>query len=1306
MSDRDTSDFRSKSLAGLIETSEAAQNPERFLLDSTIERIRDKDVELAEAIRYCAIPRALDARTIGILREAPDDRETNERLLAGLLSFSFVRIRKDGGYVCHDKMRNALLEDWQADAEKRTSFDQYNQRLVTFYEAQHEEAQQLDQDLEEVAKVMQKANPSRLLYSASVVETRVVAPLLEALYHATLRSAETGHDLFRNYYHYYEERSRLTICESLVNAIRDYTMHLSRENVQESLLRWLDYWEARVMLELRQYSESQAILRDLLERLEVDAQLEDETQLRLWVLDDLGRILQQQSNLRQAREIYETALALARETHEDAFNLPLCYSQLANVYWGMDNLDRAAGIYREAVQAAQGNNPSMVVFTRLDLSGVLQDGGNWAEAFDTALEALQFARTRLPADRSLHQAVLSRFMYLLANRTPRMLDTLFSESKALMPATGDPLQTFDVRIQYIELLQEGGQLGRAEEFLTKLRENTADYVGTAFDAKLRSSEASLRADQGRLDEAIALYSQVIEGAQDDPATQWEHASALSNRGLHYAASARWREARDDFQAALMKWGEIGSETLVALLHVFQASSWRKQGQLAEAQRLLDETQPSLEDTNPIRQATYHQVRGDLYRDRAQWREAHHQYQRALAIRRSFDQAQPAAQSLCELAKVADAQGNWEEAARHTADANRLWLRLSESARYPPSERFEEADKKNADGVKCFFATGADHHERMSRARETFQSATELDPDNYWYRLNLAYACAELEEWGEATRAMKTAFQRGPRWLRTHILHEQLAEYAFKHGETLFRDRDYEGSRQIYSESLNWARNRVRPGRLSAGWLGLGDSLLQLNEADEAKSTYEAGLRAAANIENVIDQATFHGRLACVAASRVDLSGALEHSQRSLHLRAQAGQGAGVSDLVGEWRPLVDSIQQRRTLGEALRVLTDDLDLDQRRALISARLELSMILPAEHAGGIDPAESVPFVTPIVLEADNRLFPQVGETPQVIRMIETDIPLMRERLRTGMGVIVPGVRIRGNDEFEEGEYVLILHEVPLAGGTVPLEGKYCADAAGCRDLGIEEQDSIHPENETEGIWLREPVWERVEASGFPLLDSYQYMLTHLESLVHHHLATFADFQEVQILLQQWKWESWEDRQTLLDAALPDNVARRRLTQVLQELLKEEVSVRDLSAILATFAETNPKYREVTEVAESVRMALRPSLPGNQEGRQLTKLSPEFEATVSRWVWERDGTRFLALPHGEYRQLLGATREYIAGHSVRNPVLVVRESGLRPFVRRLIEGEFPSLPVLAEKELIEGHASIGEQIEYKGQASDADG
>ncbi len=439
------------------------------------------------------------------------------------------------------------------------------------------------------------------------------------------------------------------------------------------------------------------------------------------------------------------------------------------------------------------------------------------------------------------------------------------------------------------------------------------------------------------------------------------------------------------------------------------------------------------------------------------------------------------------------------------------------------------------------------------------------------------------------------------------------------------------------------------------------------------------------------------RRGLVAASESDLACALECFRRSLELGTQPGaQYYGAMELVRDYLGLIGSIQQYHAVGEALRVLTDDSAFrDRRYDLIAARLELSRsaylstLRTVEEQ--VEPSALPDSLMPVIGEVGLDLLTSWGvlEEESDHRLFTIDLPEIRSRIRSSTGVMFPFISFRNNEEDLGGnDYRLMLYGIPLLSETIPSQEKYCPDAAACRASGIEGQIFEEPGQENEGMWLSELAWEQAEEAGLPVWDSYQYMLSRLESFLRRHLVTFLNLQSVQVILDEWEQADEGNRRGLRKKAVPDDWALTCLVNVLQSLIEEDVPVRNLAAILTAFADANPRWQEMIEVVERVRVALRPELPGNDGTRQLVEVPPDFEERIIRWIWERDGKRFLATPPEEARELLSTLRErVVAGRAERDLALVVQEAGLRPFVWRLVRTEFPSLPVLAERELVEG-------------------
>ena len=312
------------------------------------------------------------------------------------------------------------------------------------------------------------------------------------------------------------------------------------------------------------------------------------------------------------------------------------------------------------------------------------------------------------------------------------------------------------------------------------------------------------------------------------------------------------------------------------------------------------------------------------------------------------------------------------------------------------------------------------------------------------------------------------------------------------------------------------------------------------------------------------------------------------------------------------------------------------------------------------------------------------------------LRTDVAQIRERIKQKFGVIIPGVQARDDKGLQQGTYQLLLHEVRYVTAQVVARHRYCPDGDRCRALGINGKVVINAADKTIGMWLPETTWDRVQAEGLPLWDSLDYMFYHLERLLPVHLHLLHGFQETQLLCREWAKTGQGNEQDLVGKALPDDAAWIRLVHVIKGLLKEQVPVKNLIAILETLSH-GPQNEDVGLLIERIRHIVREELPGNTAAAQLVGLSPAFEATIRHGVQERDGKHFLVLQPTAARQLRKAVRKGIINRNTRQMALVVRDPGLRPFVRRFLEYEWPTLTVLAASELTDRFSLPTQEIHY---------
>ncbi|MCI0338277.1 MAG: FHIPEP family type III secretion protein [Acidobacteria bacterium] len=1294
MSEQTVSKSPRQSLADFVESIEASQDPEKELLEHTIERAKAKHPELGEALRYCAIPRRFDAEIIGAMRDAPDDLSTNEYLLSELTTFSFVLTRRDGGYVYHDNVRDSLLKDWQGEND-RDKFDQYNWRLVSFYRTRHEEARRIELDWMRVAGIVQGANPARYTQLASLVETRLVAPLLEALYHEMLRSVDDGYDFFTRYCFEYEETRRLTICESLLNATRSYIETLPPDDRQQNLLNWLRYWEARISRQLGRYADAERINRDLLDRIINDPRL------KLWAMDEFGVDLQSQEKLDEAKMVFTDLLKLSIETREDPYNLPLFYSRLASLHSILDEPGKAAELYEQTLRASQDvNNRIQEAYAHLDLGGVFQNLGEWEKAINTAFEACRLVRRQLPVEVWLHQTMIDRIRSLIARRDPRLLDTLYIEARTLLTARSDTTQTLQLYIDYFDQLRQSGQLSRAEQFFKthqKELENSTD-PNHYPDYLLR--HGLLMEAQGRTEETAADYQAIIELAKNGRASDYYYAVALHYLGESRTALALYSDAEADFVDARSRWERMGRKKLVADTDVSAAAALRCEGRFDSAQKLLDNAREALGDATPSYLATLHRIQGHIYRDQGQWEKARDEYIQSVSIQLSLSELSEAAETLASLAMVFSTEGNRKEAAHYATEAGELWRRLAESNEYKPSEAMEKADAENAQGVQFLYTSDSERRDNLRSARDHFNRAIELAPDNVWYYLNLADAYAEFEEWLAAAEAIELALKHGPPWMPVSVLQERLAEYHCKQGEALSKQGDRKFALEAFKKSQEWLEKAREAScgqfnLLAESRIRLGDGLLQMESLEDAQANYQAGLELATDYQDIAMQAASHARLGFIAAILNRLDSAAKHFSQYISTLAGGIKDDIAKSLIDECVSLIRDTHQYRLFNAALRSLSADPTFDPplRRQIIAARFGL---ISSRHNPTAPPSDKTLVVTQIAIEAEDSLFPHGDDWWGTQKLFESYIPAMQDRIEAQMGIRVPSVPVHTNkDELPQHTYLLIINSVPMVMGTLYPELKFCPNKEAVESILTEDSDlkvnwEYNPLTESfDGAWIPEKYWEKLGSTDSKLWDIYEYMVRHLEKLVRSHLTSIFGLQEATDLLERWQntgdIDEINKKGRLIELALPDLNPRLRFVQVLQSLLREYVPIRDIQPILETFSQPDLRSRDFVHIVENVRMKLRDQLPGNDLSHKFLQLSPAFENEIKSWIWERDGKSFFAIPPEETQELLSAVRVAIDQEPQDKLALMTEADTIRPFVRRLIELEFPRVDVLSSRELL---------------------
>jgi tetratricopeptide (TPR) repeat protein len=1399
-----------RSLAALFEQVARADDPERALLDLVLARAQERDPELPRAIRLAAIPRRFDAEILARLRGEDGPGDATHRLVVELVGLSFVRARRGGDWSVNDTTRDLLLAEWRSTAATREEFDRHNRALSALYQARHSIVAEDERTLGMVSALLRRVSPERYGQLVSEIEAREIAPLLEALYHETLRSADDGYEFFTRSFQRHEAEGRSDVCASLLHALRDYFDRLPVDARGARWIDWLRYYEARLQNRVRNYDEALTILEDLQRTVTADVKL------RLWVLSELGGLHRDRFHLHAAREAFEEELALAVETRVDPYNIPGSYLRLAALYWSLSALDVAARLYRHAIRSAAAEGRSdLEIGSRADLSRVLQERADLPGARAEAVRALDIARRR-PTVTSFQDGAAMVFMGLSSRESPVLIDTLARERQELLAPIAGESAELALQLEYANQLRNAGRLARALAVLQAVASSPASAKPGGEDTLFLLRLGLTLEELGRMDEAAAAYTRLVESAAR-ASDRFNVAAALANRGSVHRDCGRFEEAAKDFQEAFEVWHGMGMGKLAALMHALAADAAII---AARSAALTEQARTGSGDLDP---ASAGELRGDLAFLRADWPAAAAAYDQARsradragqggavgnlhgrmavvagatgqweaaaahagaaaeawrgpsaavgaragvetwlapelladaqaavdAARRHVNHEMPgflgdlhrlqadihrvrgddgpAYSCLClmvsqpeatsdpngvagariDAARLAGRLGRFGEAAEHAARAAEIWRELVAAEAQEPSESATRADAENARGMRDFTAAAKARAGVVRPARDAFLSASRLQPRNWWYALNLSYACAELHEWADAAAALEDALRSGPTWLRPSALGLRLAEYHMEHARGLIEL----GQQAVGAATLAAAEKgleAVDPGdtdllpELTESWMKLGDGRDALGSLVDAEGYYRRALSVADAAGAAWLRGQLHARLAFLAARAGQVAAAMGRLRLGAELLHGADPAPPYQRLVRELGPLVRTAEDYDALTEVLHGLAADATLtrEARRDVIEARLQLNRerfeathrtpVAGAQAPAGTTPA-LLPAVTPVAINGHPGLFPPGEEWAATHPLFVDYIPAARARIERELGVVVPGIRVRPVEDLPSETYLILLDEVPLVTHGVEVGRWFCPDvAAASLRLGRDLSAAAVPNpftDRSDGVWLEEPDAATLRNAGLPSWDQFEFMIRHLELVQRRHLRLFLGLQELEQRLEQWvhddQPEPRPERAELVAQALPDQRAKHLYLQVAHGLLAEGVPIVDQDLILKAFLARGDDDA-VTQAIEAARRLLRQTLPGNTAAHTFLRCAPGFEGALASAVVRRGRARFLAVAPALMQRLLAGVKAALGDRHQADVSLVSRTEGLRPFLRRLVELEFPRVNVLDAAELL---------------------
>lgn len=339
-------------------------------------------------------------------------------------------------------------------------------------------------------------------------------------------------------------------------------------------------------------------------------------------------------------------------------------------------------------------------------------------------------------------------------------------------------------------------------------------------------------------------------------------------------------------------------------------------------------------------------------------------------------------------------------------------------------------------------------------------------------------------------------------------------------------------------------------------------------------------------------------------------------------------------------------------------------------------------PRDDAEDVEPVEAVTFALTVPLIVDIAASVRNSIRPD---KLDREVAKVRRALYFDLGVPFPGIHLRLNDNLPEGEYRIMVNEIPVAAGAARPGWFIVRESeANLAMFGIpfERGEDFLPQ--CPSLWVQMKHLPQVERAGIQVMTLSSMLTYHLAHVLKAHASEFIGIQETMYLLNQMQ-KTFADLVREATRVLPVITT----TDVLQRLVSEEISIRDMRTVLEALVEWGQREKDPVVLAEHVRGALSRYITHKFSGGQniipAYLIDKDIEDAVRGAVRQTSGASYLALSPDIHRQLIAATKAVIGtgGMASPSPVLLA-PMDIRRFMRKLLEREFPGLPVLSYQEL----------------------
>ncbi|MCI8627532.1 MAG: flagellar biosynthesis protein FlhA [Lachnospiraceae bacterium] len=296
----------------------------------------------------------------------------------------------------------------------------------------------------------------------------------------------------------------------------------------------------------------------------------------------------------------------------------------------------------------------------------------------------------------------------------------------------------------------------------------------------------------------------------------------------------------------------------------------------------------------------------------------------------------------------------------------------------------------------------------------------------------------------------------------------------------------------------------------------------------------------------------------------------------------------------------------------------------------------------------------------------------------------VVMIRRQIAIELGCVVPIIRLRDNIQLNPNQYVIKIKGVRVSDGEI-LFDHYMAMNPGYVEEEITGIPTFEPSFHLPAVWITEGQRERAEAMGYTVVDPPSIIATHLTEIVRQHIHELLTRQDVQNLINNIQ----EANQTLVTELVPKLLGVGEIQKVLQNLLEEGISIRDLVTIFETLADYAPTTRDTDILTEYVRQALKRAISSKYfsetDSTSVVTLDPKVEQDIMNSVKQTEQGAYLTLEPDRAQKIISSLKKEVDKlENLGKTPIILASPIVRMYFKKLTSDYFKDLIVVSYNEI----------------------